>query len=224
MTVQDYIKLITSENADKPDFVAVIGFSVSPAVRIQELMASMIPIFDLDTPPVGNQLDIIGQWVGISREINVPISGTDVYFTWDGTNPFVGWDSGSWQPTDVPVDITTLPDGAYLNLIRGKIAANQWDGTTNGAYKIWNALFTNFTILIQDYQNMSYAVGIVGGLPDALTLALITGGYIPLRPEGVLITEYFVAIDTGPLFGWDVESTLISGWDVGSWAMEIPAT
>lgn len=222
MEIQDYLNLITSAWSKKPKFTAMISLDVSVQVQVQKLLQSMIPIFDLSFPPVGDQLDIIGEWVGVSRNVNIPISG--VYFTWDGTDPTVGWDFGSWQPSSLPTTITTLPDDAYLTLIRAKIASNAWDGTTNGAYRIWDAVFPQFTILIQDNMNMTYALGITGGIVDSLTLALITGGYIPLRPEGVLITEYFVSTDTGPAFAWDVESATIKGWDEGSWLRELSPT
>ena len=218
MTIEEYQNLITSEYQDQPNFMAMVGFLVSLPVQVQNLLSSMVAIFDLDTPPVGAQLDIIGQWVGVSREVSIPIG--NVYFTWDG--PYtVGWDFGTWQPFDLPTDITSLPDDAYLSVIRAKIAANQWDGTTDGAYAIWDAVFPQFTILIDDLQNMSYNMAFVGGIVDSLTLALITGGYIPLRPEGVMINEYFVPIDTNPLFAWDIENQYLEGWDSGTWAREI---
>lgn len=218
-TIQDYVDLITSEFADQPKFTSMVSADVAPMVRVQALLETMIAIFDIDTPPVGNQLDIIGQWVGVTREVAIPITG--VFFSWDGTDASLGWDSGTWAPSDAS-EITTLPDDAYLTLIKAKIAANVWDGTTNGAYAIWNSLFTDFTILIQDHQDMSYAVGIVGAVIDPLTQALITGGYIPLKPEGVRISEYFIAVDTGPVFAWDVPlNALLGGWDEASWAKEI---
>lgn len=217
MTNQEYLDLITSEHTLQPNFVATVQGCVDPVVLSQNLIDSFSQSFDLSTPPVGDQLDIIGKWVGVSRNIAIPISG--VYFTWDGTNAN-GWDYGSWQPSDAPTQISTLPDDAYLTLVKAKIAANNWDGTTEGAYTIWNSLFTGFTILIQDYQNMSYALVIAGGAIDSLTMALIVGGYIPLRPEGVLVAAYFIAVDSGPVFAWDTTSTLLGGWDSGSWAIE----
>jgi hypothetical protein len=219
METQDYIDLVTSKYAQQPDFLAVITANVATPVQVQALLASMIPIFDIDTPPVGNQLDIIGQWVGASRNIAVPITG--VFFTWDGTNPAIGWDSGSWAPSGNPTNLTTLTDDAYLVLILGKIAANNWDGTTDGAYAIWDSLFASqgITILIQDHCDMSYAMVLLSDTPiPALTLAIITGGLIPLRPEGIEITEYFTS--TGPVFAWDTETTYLAGWDTGLWATE----
>ena len=221
MAIDDYINLIPAENSEQPNFVATVTADISIPVQVQNLLSSMIPLFDLDTPPIGNQLDIIGQWVGISRNISVPISG--VFFTWDG-DPSVGWDYGTWAPNPIPAQITSLPDDAYLTLIKAKIAANNWDGTTNGAYTIWDSLFTNITILIQDYQNMTYAMIIAGGILDSLTQALITGGYIPLRPEGVEITEYFISVGDNPIFAWDLDTTLMKGWDTGYWATEVAPT
>lgn len=221
MTTQDYIDLVTSEYVKQDIFIQTLSLDVSPMVTVQNLMLSMIPLFDVDTA-VGDQLDIIGQWVGVSRDVILPITG--VYFSWDGTDPTVGWDFGSWQPSNQPTAVTVLPDDSYRLLVKARIAANQWDGTTNGAYAIWDSLFTDITILIQDHQDMSYDLGIVGSAIDSLTLALITGGYIPLKPEGVRVNEYFIPIDDNPVFAWDIENTLLQGWDEGSWAREISPT
>lgn len=221
MTSAEYLNLITSEHRPKPNFSATVALNVSASVRVQALLASMGPLFDVDIA-VGDQLDIIGKWVGVSRNIAVPISG--VYFTWDGTDFTVGWDYGTWQPASTPSEVTVLPDDSYRILIKAKIAANQWDGTTDGAYAIWDAIFTTITILILDHQDMSYDLGVVGGTVDSLTLALITGGYIPLKPEGVRVNSYFVAIDSGPVFAWDVESDLLKGWEEGSWVREFKPT
>jgi hypothetical protein len=220
-TVQTYLNIITSEYQNQPNFISMISQIAEFFIQQQNTSNSMIPIFDLGTPPVGNQLDIIGEWAGISRNVNVPIAG--VYFTWDDVQAD-GWDYGTWQQVPPTENLIALPDDVYLTLILAKIAANQWDGTTEGAYAIWGALFPNFQILIQDYNNMSFSLGIVGGIVDSVTLAIITGGYIPLRPEGVQIVSYFVPPGPGPLFAWDTESTYLAGWDSGSWAIELAPT
>lgn len=218
-SVSDYQDLVTSEHVNQPDFMATIAISVAAMVQVQSLMGSMIPIFDLATPPVGDQLDIIGQWVQASRDVIEPIPG--VFFSWNDT-VIDGWNSGSWQdPNNHGTSLIVLPDDAYLTLINAKIAANQWDGTTEGAYAIWDIVLPHFTLLIQDNQDMSMGVGIVGGVLDALTMALLTGGYLPLKPEGVRITEFFVPVDTNPFFGWGVNTAFIQGWGTGSWASEL---
>ncbi len=220
MTIEGYLNLITSAFRLKPKFTAMISADVSIPVRVQDIMGSYIPLFDVDLA-AGTQLDIIGLWVGVSRNVNVPIPG--VYFSWDADYT-LGWDFGTWQANLTPFAVTVLPDDAYRTLIKAKIAANSWDGTTNGAYAIWERLFTQFTILIQDNQDMSYDLIFVGGIIDSLTLALIQGGYIPLKPEGVRVHEYFIPVDANPVFGWDLENDFVQGWDEGSWTREITPT
>lgn len=219
MILDDYLNLITSEYRQKPNFIAVATAGINPLLQIQTVLQSMIPKFDVDVA-VGDQLDIIGEWAGISRNLAIPISG--VYFSWDGADANLGWDAGIWQPPLAPTEVTSLPDDSYRILLKAKIAANQWDGTTTGAYAIWDSVFTEFTILIQDNENMSYDLAIGGGQVDSLTLALITGGYIPLKPEGIRVNFYYVPVGPGPIFAWDLENTLLQGWDEGAWTREIP--
>lgn len=215
-SIQDYLNLVTSEHADKPKFMAMISGVVAPLVQIQSLMDGMrIALFDLDTPPVGDQLDIIGQWVGVSRYVNVPLTG--IFFSWD-SDAALGWDMGIWQSASNAGGITILPDAQYLLLIKARIAANSWDGTTEGAYAIFGLLFPDLTFLIQDNENMTMAIAVIGPM-DSLTQALLTGGYLPLKPEGVHINEYIVT-PTGPLFAWDVQSSSLDGWDTGVWGSE----
>jgi hypothetical protein len=216
-----YTGLITSEYQESPNFIATVSVSAGFYSYLQSLIDAFIPLFDLNTPPVGEQLDVIGQWVGVSRNIENPFS--DIFFEWDGTAA-QGWDFGIWQSPNNPSAIVVLPDDAYLTLILARIAANSWDGTTEGAYAIWSILFPNTTLLITDNQNMSFSIAIQGVVPDSLTLALLTGGYLPLRPEGVEITEYVIPVNTGPLFAWDADSASLQGWDSGSWGVELAPT
>jgi hypothetical protein len=220
MILNDYLNLVTSEHRNKEKFIATLSIDVSVAVRVQELLSSMIPKFDLDLA-VGDQLDILGQWVGISREVAIPISG--VYFSWNSGDA-TGWDYGTWRPASAPTQITSLPDDAYLTLIKAKIASNRWDGTTQSAYDIWDSIFTKFKIIIQDNQNMTFDVGITGGLVDSLTLALLTGGYLNLKPEAIRVRVYYAAVDSNPVFAWDSSSTLLAGWNTGSWARILSPT
>ena len=217
MEVKDYLDLITSAFREKPKYTAMIADVVGVPVEVQKLLASMIPLFDLDTA-TGVALDIIGAWVGASRDVAIPITG--VYFSWDADYT-LGWEYGSWSPELGPTDLTVLPDDAFRTLIRAKIAANHWDGTTTGAYAIWSQIFPATTILIQDHQDMSYDMALIGGIIDSLTLALLTGGYLPLKPEAIRINTYYVSTTDDPVFGWDVEGGLWGGWDEGAWLREI---
>lgn len=217
-TINDYLNLLTSAWRDKPNFTAMVSSDVSISVRVQELLTEMaVALFDVDTA-IGDQLDIIGKWAGISRDVNIPIDG--VYFSWDGAFN-IGWEYGVWRPVLDPTSVTILPDDVYRTLIRAKIAANRWDGTTTNAYEIWSIIFPDVNILIVDHQDMSYDIGFVGGIIDSLTLALVRGGYLPLKPEGVRVNVIYTPVNDGPLFGWDLDSDFVQGWEDGSWAFEL---
>jgi hypothetical protein len=218
-TIQTYLDLITSAHQSKPNFVATVSLSVELQVQVQDLLSSMIPLFDLGTPPVGNQLDILGQWAGVSSEVN--LNSNTVGFTWDGTNAAVGWDSGVWAPTGSGTSIVELPDSIYLLLILAKIGANSWDGTTTQAYEIYNEVFAPYIVLISDNCNMSYDLGIIGGIVPPIILALFTEQLIPLKPEGVEIASIWTSTTTGPAFCWDSNSTNAKGWDTGIWLEQI---
>lgn len=218
---EDYLLLVTSEHQQKPNFSETIKASVTPMSQIQAVLASLSEKFDVDVA-TGVQLDAVGQWAGITRYIDTPL--TDVYFTWDGANR-TGWDAGVWQgPFDPDSGLTTLPDDSYRLLVKAKIAANSWDGTIPGAYNIWTTVFKNSYIIIQDNQDMSMIVGMAGEQLDTVSQALLTGGYIPIKPEGVRVDYYAISVNDGPLFAWDSNVPALAGWDTGSWALELPPT
>lgn len=215
----DYTALVTSEHQDKPKFIEMIAGTTAALNQLQSLTQAMVDLYDVDVA-VGSQLDAIGKWAGISRDILITLP--NVYFTFDDTDT-TGWDFGIWQGGE-DTGITSLPDQIYRTFLKAKIAANQWDGTTTGAYAIWDATFDGITIIIIDNQDMTYDLGLVGGIVDSLTLALVTGGYLQLRPSGVQVNTYYIPGTAGPIFGWDLESSSIQGWDEGNWAKIINPT
>lgn len=211
-----YVSLITSEHADKDKFIAAVRASVAPFADSQAQLANFLPSFDLDSA-VGAQLDVIGLWVGASRNVATPLTG--VYFEFD--NPLLGWDEGFWKGRFDPDEgLTSLDDDHYRALIRAKIAANHWDGTLPSADAILAQLLEGSTVYIQDNQDMTMTVGVVGAPLDVVLRALLTGGYLTLKPEAVRIDAYLVpSVPATPLFGFDVENSLISGFDTGSWGV-----
>lgn len=215
-TTQEYVDLIPSANAHQPNFVSLIELLTGGPVDTQNCLLGFPVDFDLDYA-VGVQLDAIGDWVGVSRFIVVPLTG--VYFTWNGTD-LLGWDSGSWQgPFDPSSGVVSLPDDSYRILLRAKIAANHWDGTIPGAYAVWDLVFagTGLSLIIIDGMNMTMAQGLFGRPVTALEQALLSGGYLDMKPAAVRITDYFVPVDTSPLFAWDLDTPEFAGWETGSW-------
>ncbi|MEL6237018.1 MAG: DUF2612 domain-containing protein [Pseudomonadota bacterium] len=213
----DYTGLITSEHSSKPRYSAMVAAIAQCFVDQINVMQSIPTAFDLDQA-IGVQLDAVGLWAGITRQVKTPLS---VYFSLDTAN--LGFDQGSWQgPFDPSAGLVSLDDATFRTLIRAKIAANRWDGTVPGAAAAYANLFagSGSQIFIQDNGDMTMTVGISGVIPSAVTRALISGGYLHLKPEGVHVNYYFVAsANNTPLFGLDVENSYISGFDVGSWAV-----
>lgn len=221
-STDDYVTLITSEHNDKPNFVATIRAMTAGFVDGINLNESLPDKFNLDNA-VGVQLDDIGKWVGVSRRLRVPLE--DVYFEWDGTAE-LGWEAGVWRgPFDPVTGLVNLPDDVYRTLLRGKIAANNWDGTIPGAVAVWAIVFNGGqTIIIQDNQDMSMIIGFVGPPLSTVEIALLTGGYLPLKPAAVRVSYFAIPVGPGPLFGWDADTATINGWDTGSWARELLPT
>jgi hypothetical protein len=216
--VQPYLDLVTSEHADKPNFMAMIAAVLQPLCDSQTLLAAMPTLYDLDVA-VGSQLDTTGQWIGVTRIVEIPLAG--VYFSFDTAG--LGFDQGTWFNSGEPSEsLVSLPDPAYRILLYARAAANQWNGTIPGAYAAWNILFqgTGIGILIQDEDDMHMIYALTGPVPDAVTTALFTGGYLDLVPAGVEVDDYLVpSVPDAPYFGFGVENSSISGFGVGAWGV-----
>jgi len=218
-TLDDYLNLATSLYRGKPNFTALCTALMQPLVDLQGLLGAVRSGFDLDTA-VGAQLDQVGEWVGRSRYLAVPLEG--VYFSWG--IPGVGWGQGSWKgPYDPESGMVALPDDVYRTLLRAKIAANSWDGTIPGAYEVWQTLFKGSgpIIVIQDLQDMTMVVGVAGQSLDAVTRSLLVHGYLPLKPAGVRIRYFAVPPAGGKIFAWGCDSEALGGWGIGSWPEHI---
>ncbi|WP_185961579.1 DUF2612 domain-containing protein [Telmatospirillum sp. J64-1] len=211
-----YTDHITSQHR-RPKFEATVDAVTAPLVEIQAVLEDLRRAFDLDAA-IGAQLDQVGEWVGRSRHLKVPLDG--VYFAWD--TPGVGWGEGSWRGLYDPASgMVSLPDDVYRQLLKAKVAANSWDGTRDGAYAIWAAAFADqgSHILIQDHGDMTISIGIAGMPPSSILTQLLVQGYIPLKPAGVRVAYYALPpVGTeGALFAWDSDSPALAGWDRGAW-------
>ena len=212
--IEDYTGLLSAYHRGKPNFTATVRALCDGMVDLRNLYAKLPDAYDLDLA-VGRQLDAVGLWVGLRRRIKTPLAG--VYFSNDIDG--LGFDQGVWQgPFDPDSGLTELDDDTYRLLLRAKIGANHWDGTLETSAAILGRIFGGGThVFIQDNGDMSVDIGIAGTPPSALFLALLTGGYIPLKPEGVRISYYVIPSAEGPLFGFDVQNQYISGFDGGLW-------
>lgn len=209
-----YTGLIAGYHVDQPKYRQMVYETTQPLVEIALAAAGLPTDFDLDSA-FGAQLDAVGVRVGISRRLKTPLVG--VYFALDIDG--VGFDQGYWKgPYDPDSGLVLLDDATYRTLLRAKIAANQWDGTMTGAKTVFDLLFDDGTLVfVQDNQDMSITIGMSGKAPSAVLLALLTGGYLSIKPAGVGINNYFITTGDGPMFGFDVDNAYIGGLDHGAW-------
>jgi Protein of unknown function (DUF2612) len=221
-TADAYTGLIIPEHQGQPNLTATITLSVQPFVDDQNVLDTLVGLFDLDVA-VGTQLDAVGVRVGRSRYLETPIP--NVYFSWgvDG----LGWGQGYWRGLYDPTQgVVALDDTTYRILLRATILANTWDGTAVGAENALSLLFNDtYTpgtrLFLYDNMNMSMVIGVVGTTPPAIFAGLLTQGEINLKPVGVGVSYVKSSVSGTPIFGFGVENDYISGWGVGSWAVPL---
>lgn len=218
-TASDYSALITAQHKGKPKFTALVEAVAGCFADIGNALRSIPPAFDLDSA-VGDQLDAVGLWVGVSRNVLIPFA---VYFSFDTVN--LGFDQGSIKgPFDPAEGLTRLDDETYRTLIRAKIGANTWDGSLPSWNAIMNQVFAGSGSLVfaVDNQDMSMNVYVAGNRPSAVLTSLLKNGYLPIKPAGVRINGYTASSISGsPMFGFDISNQYIAGFDTGAFGVSL---
>ena len=219
MIVDSYLANITPVHRTKPKYVSTVKATLAPLLDVRAMLEGMGTAFDLDSA-TGNQLDILGEWIGFNRNIKAVIEG--VFFEWNSPDASVGWNQGNWKDRyDSLYGISKLPDDAYRLMLRMKIAANTWDGTLDHLYDIWSILFPKNHIIIEDFQDMSLSVIFTGfNLSNIMRQAILLG-LLPLKPMGVHISYAVVENTLGKLFAWNTGNETLSGWASGHWPKTI---
>lgn len=217
----DYASLVTTEHADKPRFIAAVRAATAPLNEIRATAQALSAAFDLDAA-VGVQLDIVGQWIGRIRYLAQPLTG--VYFTLGSAS--LGFGRGVWKgPYDPTTGIQALPDDFFRLLLRAVAAANQWDGSIPHAYDVLDFVFREVPefkaavgvsdpVLIQDSEDMSMIFAL-RFTPNPLTQALLSGGYLDLRPAGVRV-RYAIPTTSSRYFGFGVSTDAVAGFGQGA--------
>lgn len=212
---------ITSEHADKPKFVATVSETTQHSLDIINLCNQFPAIYDVDTA-VGTQLDVVGQWVNVSRQLTVPL--TDVYFTLDTAN--LGLDAGILMgPFDPSTGLVSLPDTYYRLIIKAKILNNHWDGSKAQAYSLADIVFASYGyhIFIVDHSDLSMDLGLLGPTaPPPIIQALFVSGKLNVKPAGIRINNYIFQAVPGPLFALDLNNSFFAGLDTGHFAVFVP--
>ena len=185
--VTPYTSLITSEFQTTPNFMSMVANVCQPWADMIALSQSTPSLYDIDVA-FGAQLDAIGLWVGLPRTIQTPLL---VYFSWDTDG--LGWDQGIWYGEGQPVNYAvSMDDGTYRIMLKAKIAANQWGGSTEQYLVDFQKVFAGSGITITFVDNQNDTIDVYfSAKPSALLIGLLQNGYLPLRPAGVLQTFHF---------------------------------
>lgn len=152
--------LVPSWNASKPKYMAFLWMLLGLADDYRKLLDDIPGAFSVDEA-VGAQLDILGEWLGVSRIL-----------------PFAPRSENASRRLD---------DDDFRLLIRAQIARNTWDGTNEGAYEIFSTVFPTFGIKLEDKQDASINV-ILSGFFTELQLEMINAGMLIPHPAGVFMT------------------------------------
>lgn len=188
-TLDGYRRLLTSEYKTRPKLTSWLLWLLSDGLTYNGVVDELINSFVLDTA-IGAQLDVIGRIVGVNRLLNFYPAG--------GESPL-------------------MDDDTYRLVIKARIMQNLWKGTLPELYDAWSVLFPDVTLQIQDNQDMTFNVVIVGEF-TSLMRELITNGYIVPKPEGVRINLMTITDMTGkPLFAYDLDDLDYSGY-TSHWA------
>ena len=170
--LQQYEKLVPSQNQTAVNFMATVDELAQPSVDLQNLYVQFTDDFDLDLA-FGAQLDVCGQWIGLNRTLRAPI--LNVYFSFDTLTQ--GFDEGVWQsPTDPTYGLVTLDDATYRTLLKAKALANGLDGSLNMVQQVMALIVSSIAgafAFAQDNGDMTMTLGLSGTNPPTMFQYLI---------------------------------------------------
>ncbi|MFC0228943.1 DUF2612 domain-containing protein [Serratia aquatilis] len=204
MNETKYQRLITSYHKNKPRFYDHISLITHPLINLQRTTNGLLKDFDLDAA-VGSQLDVLGLWIGINREVITPIVGYSLQS--------IEVNEGGATQSAIRLD-----DETYRTVLRAKIQANHWDGTLETLDGIYQSIFTDgqVKVLVIDNFDMTMTIYFFGSDISPVLRAVIKSGYLDVKPEGVGVR--YVIADV-PLFGFDLNNEFTAGFDSGAWGI-----
>jgi hypothetical protein len=180
-----YSNLIPAWQREAPNYLKMLDALTEAFTRQQAVSRSLVGHFDLDKA-IGAQLDIIGQWIGSTRRIFAPIE--DYFFTLDSET--LGFDYGYWKNRyDSEFGFVDLDDDNFRTVLRAKIGANNWNGTSQTLPDILQSIYPKKNILISfiDNQDMTMTVTVKGKSISTITKEIIRQGYLAIKPAGITV-------------------------------------
>lgn len=197
LMMNQYVRLLVVQYSDKPKAQGLVALFAKQMLA-DDLATALLNAFNLSTA-VGPQLDILGKYIGLLRNIGLPAfppffsfrdynsgnpQGLFGFALYDGSSPA----DGAFYSYDQSAIPTNLTDAQYGFMLLLKIALNRFDGTL--AYiQNYIANFLAGIVTVVDNQNMSLTYNVHASL-SPLSGTLLAA-YLP-KPMGVAITVNFV--------------------------------
>lgn len=229
-----YRNLITSEYRLAPRFNAMVRKMVDYNCSLDTAVLKITDMFDVDTAK-GDQLDVLGACVGVSRDLSFEptpaargrivcptpeelakdTAAQSIYTIYKTPTPVYLSETDVIRGNNPSAmdDAPLITDDIYRIMIKARIMQNVWKGNVLDLYELWGNLFSDsLGIQIQDLQDMSYNIVLVGNYPG-IVKELILHGYIIPKPEGVRINLLsFISTDGMPIFAYDYNTLNYSGY------------
>jgi hypothetical protein len=197
LAVNHYVRLLIIQYSDKPKAQGLIALWTKQMLA-DDLADVLLHAFDLGTA-VGPQLDVIGKYVGLPRNIGAPTlppffsvrdynsgnpQGLNGFCSYDGSSPA----DGAFYSYDQSLDPTNLTDSQYGFMILLKIGLNHFDGTLVYIQQFLQNFLEGF-VEVTDNQDMTLTYTIFPGVP--VSQALLEA-YLP-KPMAVGINLLYAA-------------------------------
>ena len=213
----DFWDTVLSQYANSPNLIAILSAFAQGVDQTSNFDNFYTNIWNLPTA-TGYGLDLWGRILGISR--SVPVDTAIGYFAFD--DPVYGFDNpGAPMVTPTsPATLTrqiTLGDTDYKYLLMAKAALNIGQGTSAGIMNVLNTFFNEyesgvFTSEMNWPGPLTFNVCQSGNTLSPTNLSILC--ILAIRPPGCSV-NYTVTTGNGPLFGFDVENSYLSGFDAG---------
>ncbi|WP_277561364.1 DUF2612 domain-containing protein [Acinetobacter beijerinckii] len=200
MSIDNYLKLITSQHRNKPKYQAMIEETIQPIIDIKNSIQSLPTYFDLETA-TGDQLATIAKWVGapttIDNAIPLPLFGfegqPEALPFGELADPEIG---GYWRESGQSGYTTgTIETELLRNVIKAQIYKNSCICSLYDAIVILD-LITDDQYTVFDSGLMWIGVGVHSSMP--IPMRQLMREMLP-KPAGVgvkFFTNWFES------FGW----------------------
>lgn len=178
------IDRIYAQYRNKPKAVAWYNITRQLAAELSSVAQAVRVMYNIDSA-AGEQLDIIGRIVGISRNFVATVELNPVFFALPVNEPGeFGDDSAIFSELSIDAD-TQMTDDLYRIVIKSKIVKNNSEATIDSIMQSVNFMLPNSqTLRVTDNENMSFSIEFYGNISQLERWALLNVNLIP-KPQGV---------------------------------------